>query len=402
MTDPIPLFDAAARSAGRREALTEAFRRVLDSGHYVLGREAEALEQAVASRCGGGTAIAMSSGSDAILAAVVAAGAGPGDEIVTTPFTFIATAGSIARAGARPVFADIDRNTMTLDPELAVAAATDRTRGFMPVHLFGRCAELHHLTSWAQPVGVAVIEDAAQAFGATDVQGRPVGSLGDAACLSFYPTKTLGGYGEGGMVVTRRPGLARTLRELRNHGARAPGGDGGALGSDANAGGYARLGGNFRMDELQAALLREELRGFDVAVARRRLAAGRYLDLFGDLARDLPIRLPRDPGAPSACGSATDAPLPGRHVFGQFVIRTPERDALRSHLETRGIGTGVYYRRPLHLEECFAYLGHKRGEFPEAEAAAREALALPLWPEITAARQERVVAACAEFFAGNG
>ena len=351
----VPMRDLAAEHASLRPELDAAVARVLDSGCFIGGPEVEAFERELAAATGCTRAIGVSSGTDALLVALMALGVGPGDEVVTTPFTFFATAGAIARLGARPVFADIDPLTLNLDPERAAQAVTSRTRAVLPVNLYGRLAELPRAS-------VPIVEDAAQSIGA----GPPRGA---AATLSFFPSKNLGALGDAGAVLTSDADLADRVVLLRNHGARPK---------------YHNLlvGGNFRLDAIQAALLRVKLPHLGAWTAARRAAAARYRDLF------------------SAAGVEQVAlpPASPEHVYHHFVIRARGRDPLRRDLTAAGIATEVYYPSPLHLQPCFADLGHRPGDLPESEAASAEALALPIDPAITAADQERVVAAIAAHY----
>jgi dTDP-4-amino-4,6-dideoxygalactose transaminase len=355
----VPMRDLAAEHAELRRDLDAAIARVLDSGQFIGGPEVEAFERELAAATGCARAVGVSSGTDALLVALMALGVGPGDEVVTTPFTFFATAGAIARLGARPVFADIDPRTLNLDPARAAAAVTPRTRAVLPVNLYGRLADLP-----AAPV--PVVEDAAQSIGA----GPPRAA---AATLSFFPSKNLGALGDAGAVLTSDAALADRVALLRNHGARPK---------------YHNLavGGNFRLDAIQAAVLRVKLPHLRTWTAARRAAAARYRELFADA------------GPPVADQVALPLDSP-EHVYHHFVIRARARDDLRRHLGAAGVATEVYYPSPLHLQPCLAHLGHRPGDFPAAEAAAADALAIPVDPALTPAAQERVVARIAEFYA---
>jgi dTDP-4-amino-4,6-dideoxygalactose transaminase len=359
----VPLLDLKAQYRAIRDDVDAAVARVMESQYFILGPEVEAFEAEVAAYCGVAHAIGMSSGTDALLAALMALGAGPGDEVVTTTYSFFATAGVIARLGATPVFVDIDPATFNLDADAAAAAITERTIAVMPVHLYGRVADMTPLLDAARARGISVIEDAAQAIGATDGDGRRAGAIGDMGCFSFFPSKNLGGFGDGGMTVTGDADRAAQLRSLRMHGMQPK---------------YyhAVVGGNFRLDALQAAVLRVKLRHLDAWSAARRRNAARYRELFAAAGLLDRIVLPAD--------------VPG-HIYNQFVICVPERDALQTHLREHGIGTEVYYPLPLHLQECFALLGYRKGQLPHAEAAARETLALPIYPELTEEQLDAVV-----------
>jgi dTDP-4-amino-4,6-dideoxygalactose transaminase len=358
----VPLLDLKAQYAPLREELRAAMDRVCDSQHFILGPEVDALEREVADFCGAKAGVGVSSGTDALLLALMAIGVGPGDEVVTTPYSFFATAGVVARLGAKPVFADIDGETFNLRSDRVAAKLTPRTKAILPVHLFGRCADLDPLLG----LGVPVIEDAAQAIGARDGKGRSAGTTGLMGCLSFFPSKNLGGFGDGGMILTNDLELAERLRVLRVHGSKPK---------------YRHkwVGGNFRLDALQAAVLRVKLKHLPAWTAGRRANADRYRKLFAEA--KLPVRLPCD--------------VPG-HIYNQFVIRLAGRDAVQKRLAEAGIGTEVYYPVPLHLQECFAALGHTPGAFPDSEACAADSLALPIYPELSSEQQSAVVGALLE------
>ena len=372
---PIPLQDLRAHHAPMVDDLASAARRVIQSGRYILGPEVEGLEREVAELCGSAHGIGMSSGTDALLALLMAAGVGPGDEVVTTPFSFFATAAAAARLGARPVFADVEPDTLNLDPEKAVRAMGPRTKAVLVVHLFGRMARTNGLSAECEGAKVSLFEDAAQAIGARSGLGGPrVGHLGRAAAFSFFPAKNLGGFGDGGMVVTDDPKLASELRVLRVHGA-------------ARRYHHDQVGGNFRLDELQAALLRVGLPALGGWNDRRRGIAARYRQNLLHLERRERLRLPaEDPGC----------------VFNQVVIRVGggARDRLARRLGELHIETAIHYPVPLHLQACFAHLGYRPGDFPEAEAAAQDVLALPCFPELALSDVDRVCERIAEFLAG--
>ena len=372
----IPLLDLTAQYASIRDEIDAALAEVVSSQRFILGEVVEACEEAVARYTGRAFGIGVSSGTDALLVALMAEGIGPGDEVVTTPYSFFATAGAIARVGATPVFADIDPVTFNLDPELVAASVTNRTRAIIPVHLFGQMAGMDPIMEIARSRDLIVIEDAAQAIGAED-GGRRAGSIGHYGCFSFYPTKNLGCFGDGGMVVTNDDARAGRVRALRVHGE----------GVKYN---HELVGGNFRLDALQAAVIRAKLPHLDDWTRARRTNAALYSRLLGDLAdRESPLlTLPR---------VATD-----RHVFNQYVVRVADRDRVRERLAAAGIGTAVYYPRPLHLQECFSGLGHRRGDLPESERAARHALALPVYPELGPARINRVADALRAILAVRG
>jgi dTDP-4-amino-4,6-dideoxygalactose transaminase len=331
--------------------------------------------------------IGVSSGTDALLVALMALDIKPGDEIITTPYSFFATAGSIARLGARPIFVDIEPATFNLAPEGVEAAITERTRAIMPVHLYGQMAEMTEIMEIARRRNLYVIEDAAQAIGA-EYRGRRAGSIGDLGCFSFYPTKNLGGFGDGGMVTTNNAELQERVRRLRNHGYTAR---------------YynKEVGGNFRLDAIQAAVLRVKLKRLDEWSEARHRNAERYRALF---ARAGLLAL-RTGETTAAAGSSEESGvrLPfeaeeRRHIYNQFVIRSARRDQLQEFLGARRIGTEIYYPVPLHLQECFTGLGHVEGDYPESERAAKQTLALPIYPELTAAQQTIVVEAIRDFY----
>jgi dTDP-4-amino-4,6-dideoxygalactose transaminase len=354
----VPLLDLGAQNGPLREQLVAAATRVIDEGTFIMGRDVTALEGDLAALLGVRHVVGVSSGTDALLVALMALGVGPGDEVVTTPFSFYATVGCIVRLNARPVFADIEPGSFNLDPDAAAAACTPRTRALIPVDLFGRPATRPR-------VDVPVIEDAAQALGAAQLDAL-------CACFSFFPSKNLGGFGDGGALSTNDDAFADRVRLLRTHGSRPK---------------YVHhaVGGNFRLDTLQAALLRVKLPHVNRWSERRRANADRYRRLFAEARLPAELLLPADgPG----------------HIYNQFVIRAPRRDALRAHLTAQGIGNEVYYPLPFHLQPCFEPLGYREGAFPHAEAAAREALALPIYPELTEAQQARVVSQIAAFYAG--
>ncbi|MGH7501904.1 MAG: DegT/DnrJ/EryC1/StrS family aminotransferase [Longimicrobiales bacterium] len=366
----VPLLDLRGQYATIRAEVQAAIERVVESQHFILGPEVRAFEDEIARYTRVPHAIGVSSGTDALLVALMALDIGRDDEIITSPFSFFATAGVIHRIGARPVFADIEPDSFNMDAAKAIAAMTVRTRALLPVHLYGRMADVGPLCDAAGENRIAVIEDAAQAIGSHDEQLRRAGSIGDIGCFSFFPTKNLGGFGDAGLVTVRDATLARRIEILRVHGM------------DPKY--YHReVGGNFRIDALQAAVLRVKLRHLDAWAAARRRNADRYRGLFADANLLDVIGLPAD--------------SPG-HVYNQFVVRVPDRDAVRESLAERGIGTEIYYPLPLHLQECFAYLGHGPGDFPQSERASREALALPIYPELTETQQAAVVHAFAAHF----
>jgi dTDP-4-amino-4,6-dideoxygalactose transaminase len=375
----VPLLDLGRQYESIRADVLEALERVCDAQRFILGPEVERFEAEVAGFTGARFAAGCASGTDALWLALLACGVQPGDEVVTTGFSFFASASAIVRAGARPLLEDIDPRTFNLDParvaERITGRRTGRLRALLPVHLYGQCADMDALRSLAAEHNLALIEDAAQAFGAA-WKGKRAGALGDAAAFSFYPTKNLSAFGDGGCVTTSGERTAGRLRRLRNHG------------SDRRYH-HQEFGGNSRLDELQAAVLQVKLRHLNRWNAERRARAAAYDRLFaaaglagGDSA---PIALPQ-------------AAAQAHHVFHQYVIRSSRRDVLREHLTRCGVGTEIYYPVPLHLQPCFSYLGYGEGSLPEAERAAREVLALPMFPELTEEEQGYVVDSIAAFY----
>ncbi len=366
----VPLLDLKAQYASIEAELLAAVGQVMESQRFINGPQVGELEQAVAELSGCAGAVGVSSGTDALLCALMALGIGPGDEVITTPYTFFATAGSVWRIGARPVFVDIEPATFNIDPAEIEAAITPKTRAIMPVHLFGQLADMDAIMAIAGRRGLRVIEDAAQAIGATH-EGRRAGSFGDAGCFSFFPSKNLGGLGDGGMIVARDPDLLDRLAQCRNHGAKPK---------------YFHrwVGGNFRLDTIQAAALQVKLRQLEDWSAARRRNAATYDALFAEVeaVRTPPVR------------------LGNRSIYNQYVIRAERRDELRDHLNERGIGNAIYYPLSLHQQECFADLGHARGDFPHSERASAETLALPVYPELTEAQLHEVVDAVRSFYTG--
>ncbi len=365
----VPTQDLAAQFRSIEPHVRAAIDRVLASQQFILGPEIAALEKEVASSAGLPHAVAVSSGTDALLATLTALGVGPGDDVVTTPFTFIATITAIARVGARARFVDIDPETFLLDAAALEAALTPRTRAILPVHLFGQMCDMTAIARVATKHGIPVVEDAAQAIGARR-GGKPVGHGSHAATLSFFPSKNLGAMGDAGMVLTSHEDLAARLRLLRNHGQ-----------EPKHV--CQTVGGNFRMDEMQAAILRAKLPFLPEWTRARQERARAYRDAFKAIDPEL-VRLP---------DTAPDA----EHVRNQLVVRSPHRDALRAFLGDRGIETAIYYPVPMHLQPAFASWGYAGGDFPEAERAASEVLALPLYPELPLASIETVADAVSDF-----
>ena len=363
---PVPLLDLQGQYAPLRDEILAAIIRVCDSQRFIGGPEVDAFEREIAAYLRVEHAVGLSSGTDAILVALMALGIGPGDEVITPTFSFFATAGCVTRVGATPTFVDIDPATYNIDVAAAAAAVTPRTRAIIPVHLYGQCADMDPLLELSSRTGVAILEDAAQAIGST-YKNRSAGSMGRAGCFSFFPSKNLGAFGDAGLLTTNDAELAHEVRLLRNHGAEPK---------------YfhQRIGGNFRLDALQAAVLRVKLPHLDRWSEARRRNAARYDALFRERDRGGTVTLP---------SRAPDR----NHIFNQYVIRVGERDAVRARLEAAGIGNEIYYPVPFHLQECFAPLGYRPGDFPAAEAAAAGTIALPIYGELTEAQQREVVAA---------
>ena len=366
----VPLLDLKAQYAPLREEILAAITRVCDSQRFIMGPEVTALEEEMAGLIGVRHAIAVSSGTDALLLALMALGIKDGDEVVTTTYSFFATAGVVARLGARPVLVDIDPTTFNVDPAGLAAAMTPRTKAILPVHLFGLAADMDPIMDTARAAGVPVVEDAAQAIGAS-YKSRAIGGIGAFGCFSFFPSKNLGAFGDAGLVTTNDDDLAKRARLMRTHGMEPK---------------YHHhvVGGNFRMDALQAAVLRVKAPYLTRWTDGRRANAARYLEKFQAAGLGDRVVLPVEP--PDR-----------RHVFNQFIIRTSDRDGLKRHLDQRGIGTEIYYPVPFHLQPCFSGLGLPRGSFPHAERAADDSLALPIFSELTTGQQDAVVGAIAEF-----
>jgi len=361
----VPVLDLKAQYASIQSEIDSAMHAVVESTEFVLGPTVKRFEQRVAEYCECGHGIGVASGTDALLLSLLAAGVGEGDEVITTPFTFVATANTISRAGATPVFVDVEPDTLNLAVDQIEAAITPRTKAIVPVHLFGQPADLGPIMDIAQRHNLVVVEDSAQAVGAT-YEGKRVSSFGIAGCLSFYPTKNLGAYGDGGMVVTSNPDVAEKVDILRRHG--------GKVKYHADVVGF-----NSRLDALQAALLDAKLNHLDTWNARRREVAGTYHRLLAGLPLETPVERPNV-----------------THVYHQYTIQTDRRDELAAHLKSRGIGTMIYYPVPLHKQNLYA--GQVSGSFPVAERAAQRVLSLPMFPELTEAQQEEVAGAIRDFF----
>jgi dTDP-4-amino-4,6-dideoxygalactose transaminase len=363
----IPFVDLRAQYLSIKPEVDAAVLKVLDSTQFVLGPEVKAFEEMFSAYCQTREAIGVNTGTSALHLALLAIGVGPGDEVITTPFTFIATVSAIVYTGARPVLVDIDPATLTIDPALIEAAITSRTKAILPVHLYGQPAEMDAIMDIAKRHGIAVIEDAAQAHGA-EYRGRRVGSIGDAGCFSFYPGKNLGAYGEGGAVTTDAPEIARKVRMLRDWGAERK---------------YLHelKGYNFRLEGVQGAVLKVKMSHIERWTEARRACAAYY-----------DRRLP-------ALVRTQSVPAHVRHVYHIYAIRHPHRDALQAALQAKGIATGIHYPVPVHLQPCFADLGYGAGAFPHAEGAAKEVLSLPLYPELETSAQDVVMAALEDWLA---
>ena len=379
----VPLLDLGIQHEALHKEILDAIERVLRSSSFILGPEVASFEKNIARYCRTKAGVGVSSGSDALTVALMALGIGPGDEVITAPYSFFATAGAIARVGARPVFVDVDPDSYNIDPEGIEPAINDRTKAIVPVHLFGQCAEMDPILNVAKGHDLSVIEDAAQAIGADYRNGRRAGGMGTVGCLSFFPSKNLGAMGDAGMVVTNDTDLAEKIRILRVHGGKPK---------------YHHdvLGGNFRLDALQAAILNVKLPHLDTWTKRRQEHAKVYeSELRKDgFCEQASLRLPE--------AVFSKAALEHHHIFNQFVIRAPRRNRLREHLTKKNIRTEVYYPIPLHLQKCFQYLGYKEGDFPVAERAADETLALPVYPELTREQQTFVVESIREYYLSSG
>ncbi|MFM8541277.1 MAG: DegT/DnrJ/EryC1/StrS family aminotransferase [Nitrospira sp.] len=367
----VPLLDLKAQYRTTKSEIMTAIEAVCDEQGFILGPRVLELERAIAHYVGSAHAVGCASGTDAILLALMAVGVGHGDEVITVPFTFFATTGSISRLGAKPVLVDIKADSFNIDPAQIEKKITAKTKAIIPVHLFGQCAEMEAITAIARKKTIPVIEDAAQAIGAAR-HGTKAGVLGAMGCFSFFPSKNLGGFGDGGMVTTDDKALADSLASLRVHGSKAK---------------YVhdQIGFNSRLDALQAAILRVKLNHLDAWAEGRRANAVRYEGLFKEAKLADHVTLP--------------ATTPGNHhVFNQFTIRARKRDALRDYLKEQGIGSEVYYPIPMHLQNCYKNLGHMKGDFPVSERASEEVLSLPIYAELTAEQQTYVVQTIAAFY----
>jgi dTDP-4-amino-4,6-dideoxygalactose transaminase len=367
----VPLLDLKPQYRALKTEIDAALLRVSESQYFILGPEVKALEAATAKYSGCRFGIGLSSGTDALLIALMALDIGAGDEVITSPYTFFATAGTIARVGAKPVFVDIEPGTFNISPDAIERAVTPRTKAIMPVHLYGQMADMDRIMDIARRHKLRVIEDAAQAIGSEDAKGRRACSIGDIGCLSFFPTKNLGAFGDAGACVTNDEQLAAKLLKLRVHGMEPK---------------YYHelIGGNFRLDEIQAAVLNVKLPHLDSWSAARQRNAAFYDAAFARAAIEGLVTPPAAPGS--------------RHIYNQYCIRVPRRDELRAHLAKSDVGAEIYYPLPLHMQQCFAYLGHAPGDFPESLRASRESLALPIYPELETSQLQYVVDTVAAHF----
>ena len=366
----VPLLDIPLSYEAVLADVEKNINEVIRSGYFILGPVVEELERQIAAYCGAKYAVGVSSGTDALLISLMAAGIGEGDEVITTPFTFFATAGSISRLGAKPVFVDIKPSTFNIDPKHIEKNITNKTRAIIPVHLYGQCADMDPILDLAKKNNLAIIEDAAQAIG-SKYKGGGAGSLGDYGCFSFFPTKNLGGFGDGGMVTMASEELYEQVKTLRVHGSN-------------NKYYHKVIGGNFRLDAIQAAVVLAKLKFLDQCTEKRRSNAQTYDRLFKEKGATDSLILPQE--------------IIPHHVYNQYIVRVKEkRDELRSFLGGKNIATEIYYPLPLHLQDCFASLGYKKGDFPESEKAADEIIALPIFPELTTDQLEYVAASISQF-----
>ena len=375
----IPLLDLKEVHEPIRIEILKAIEKVIEGNTFILGPEVQTLENRIASYCNTKFAIGVSSGTDALLISLMALNIGSGDEVITAPYSFFATAGVIVRVGAKPIFADIDPVSYNLDPQKIEKAITSKTRAIIPVHLYGQCADMDPILKIAEKYNLEVIEDAAQAIGAEYPGKRRAGSMARLGCLSFFPSKNLGAFGDGGMVLTNDRDSAERLRVLRVHGSKPK---------------YyhKQIGGNFRLDELQAAVLNVKFNYLESWTKQRQENANNYEILF----RRAGLQEKGDIIPPRAIyrGDGNS----GFHIYNQYVIRAKRRDELQNHLKQRGIGTEIYYPIPFHIQECFSYLGYEEGSFPESESASKETLALPIYPGLNSDQQEYVVDSIRHFY----
>ena len=375
----VPLLDLKAHHEPIQQEILAALQQTFLSNAFILGQDVGKLEERIATYCQAKYGIGVTSGTDALLLSLMALGIGPGDEVITSPYSFFATAGVVSRLCAKPVFVDIDPSTYNIDPSKIECAVTPKTKAIIPVHLYGQCADMAPIMEIARRHNLSVVEDAAQAIGSEYRDGRRACSMGTVGCLSFFPSKNLGCLGDGGMVVTNDDDLAERMRILRVHGGHPKY--------------YHKLiGGNFRLDTIQAAVLNVKLNYLDGWTKRRQENADRYRTLFrqNGLVEKGHVRLPE--------AVYRDAGVRHHHIYNQFVLRVEQRDDLIAHLKYKGIGAEIYYPIPFHLQECFRYLGHKEGDFIESERAAKETIAIPIYPELTGAQQTEVVEAIASFY----
>ncbi|HWF60060.1 MAG TPA: DegT/DnrJ/EryC1/StrS family aminotransferase [Nitrospira sp.] len=375
----VPLLDLKAHHEPLHQEIMVALEQTFRSQAFILGPDVGKLEERVATYCQTKYGIGMSSGTDALLVALMALGVGPGDEVITTPYSFFATAGAVVRLGAKPVLVDIDPVTYNIDPAKIKSVLTAKSKAIIPVHLYGQCADMAPIMEVAKRNNLSVIEDAAQAIGSECYDGRRACSIGTIGCLSFFPSKNLGCLGDGGMAVTNDADLAERMRVLRVHGSKPK---------------YyhKRIGGNFRLDTIQAAVLNVKLNYLDGWTKRRQENATRYETLFkqSGLTQTGKVKFPEPVYRSSGAKHY--------HIYNQFVLRVERRDALMAHLKQKGIGAEIYYPVPFHLQECFLYLGYREGDFPESERAAKETVAIPIYPELTPEQQAEVVEGIAAFY----
>lgn len=386
----VPLLDLVPQYRGLKPELDAVLLRIAESQYFILGPEVEGMERAMAGYLETEHALGVSSGTDALLLALMALGVGPGDEVIVPTFSFFATAGVVSRLNARPVLVDVDPRTYNIDPQKVAEAITEKTAAIVPVHLFGQSADMDALMALAAKHGVPVVEDAAQAIGTRYRDGRRVGSIGSVGCFSFFPSKNLGAFGDAGLVTTNDPELFERLRIMRVHGGE-------------RQYYHAVIGGNFRIDALQAAVLSVKLPHLDAWSEGRRSNAARYRELFIDagLSASAEQWEPQEEhpvGLPQAIYE--DSGAEKTHIYNQYVVRVPRRDELRTHLAEKGVGSAVYYPVPFHRQECFADLGYAPDAFPVAERAAEQVLALPVYPELSDEQLQYVVAMIAEFYKG--
>ncbi|MCC6932295.1 MAG: DegT/DnrJ/EryC1/StrS family aminotransferase [Deltaproteobacteria bacterium] len=377
----VPLLDLKEQYRAIREEIREAMDRVCDAQAFILGKEVEDFEKACAKYCRTKYAVGVSSGTDALIIALLAAGVKAGDEVITSPYTFFATASSIARIGARPVFVDIEEKSFNIDPSAIAKKITTKTKAIMPVHLYGQAAQMDEINDLAGKHNLKIIEDACQAIGA-EYRGKRSGSLGDFGCFSFFPSKNLGGFGDAGLVTTNSEADYKLLKALRMHG-------------EVERYHHAYLGGNFRIDALQAAVLRVKLQYLDKWAMKRAQNAQLYRELFNE--QGIVVRS-NDLDKGSNGVVLPEIVVAGRHVYNQYIIRAQHRNDLLKYLQAQQIGCNIYYPLCLHEQQCFQYLGDKKGDYPVGEKAAQQSLALPIYPELTAEQIKHVVNAITAFY----